>query len=153
MAGKDYLRNLTNTNYRLSSIVKTEGDIDLEIRDRLLARGWRSDQLRYQHQITPGRIYKRGDSFITGEPLKPDFIIDYKPEIEEAEARPIAVVEDKNVPDVEVAAGIQQAKHYAEIMNLKFAYSTNGSRIVEYNFNTGKQREIPDFPSNKKRSY
>jgi hypothetical protein len=31
---------------------------------------------------------------------------------------------------------MQQAKYYAEIMNLKFAYSTNGTRIVEYDFDT-----------------
>jgi hypothetical protein len=89
----------------LSSKVKTEGDIDFEVRDQLLAKGWKPDQLLYQHQIAPSRIYKSGDSYITGKPVKPDFIVNYKPEIEEAEARPIAVVEDKNVPDVEVAAG------------------------------------------------
>jgi len=131
----------------LTSKIKTEGEIDFEIRDQLLAKGWKPDQLRYQHQIAPGRIYKSGDSYITGEPVKPDFILDYKPDIEGIEARPIAIVEDKNVPDAEVAAGIQQAKNYAEIMNLKFAYSTNGSRIVEYDFITGKQKEIPEFPT------
>src|SRR5207249_1384692 len=107
------------------SKIKTEGEIDFEVRDQLSAKGWKPDQLRYQHQIAPGRIYKSGDSYITGEPLRPDFILDYKPNIEGMEARPIAIVEDKNVPDSEVAAGIQQAKNYAEVMNLKFAYSTN----------------------------
>lgn len=131
----------------MSSNIKTEGEIDFEVRDQLSARGWKQDQLRYQHQIAPGRIYKSGDSYVTGDPVKPDFILDYKPDIEGAEARPIAIVEDKNVPDVEVAAGIQQAKNYAEIMNLKFAYSTNGNRIVEYDFTTGEQKEIPQFPT------
>lgn len=130
----------------MSSNTKTEGEIDFEVRDQLSARGWK-DQLRYQHQIAPGRIYKVGDSYINADPVKPDFILDYKPDIEGAEARPIAVVEDKNVPDVEVAAGIQQAKNYAEIMNLKFAYTTNGNRIVEYDFTTGEQKEIPQFPT------
>ena len=131
----------------MSSNLQTEGDVDLVVRDQLLANGWKSEQLRYQHQIAPGRIYKSGDSYITGEPVKPDFILAYKPDIEGVQARPIAVIEDKNVPDVEVAAGIQQAKNYAEIMNLKFAYSSNGSRIVEYDFTTGEQKEIIEFPT------
>ena len=101
----------------MSSNLQTEGDVDLVVRDQLLANGWKSEQLRYQHQIAPGRIYKSGDSYITGEPVKPDFILAYKPDIEGVQARPIAVIEDKNVPDVEVAAGIQQAKNYERINN------------------------------------
>ena len=33
--------------------------------------------------------------------------------------------------------GLQQAKDYATILGLKFAYSTNGHGIVEFDFTTG----------------
>ncbi|MCW5969418.1 MAG: DEAD/DEAH box helicase family protein [Blastocatellales bacterium] len=43
--------------------------------------------------------------------------------------------------------GLQQAKDYAEILGLKFAYSTNGKGIVEFDYTTGKESEIDRFPS------
>ena len=43
--------------------------------------------------------------------------------------------------------GMQQAKEYAQILGLLFAYSTNGKEIEEYNFITGKQKSIEAFPA------
>lgn len=43
--------------------------------------------------------------------------------------------------------GMQQAKSYAEMLGLKFAYATNGERIFEFDFLTGIEREIEAFPS------
>ncbi len=43
--------------------------------------------------------------------------------------------------------GLQQAKDYAEILGLKFAYATNGNGIVEFDYLTGAEREIVDFPA------
>ena len=43
--------------------------------------------------------------------------------------------------------GLQQAKEYATILGLKFAYSTNGQSIVEFDFLTGKETELAQFPS------
>src|SRR5204862_5919544 len=45
------------------------------------------------------------------------------------------------------AAGLQQAKDYAEILNFKFAYATNGKTIIEFDYITGLEREIPVFPT------
>ena len=42
--------------------------------------------------------------------------------------------------------GLQQAKDYAEILGLKFAYSTNGHGIVEFDFTTGQERRVDSFP-------
>ena len=42
--------------------------------------------------------------------------------------------------------GLQQAKDYAAILGLKFAYSTNGHGIVEFDFTTGKERPVDAFP-------
>ena len=45
------------------------------------------------------------------------------------------------------ATGLQQAKDYAEILDLKFAYATNGIDILEFDYITGLERRIPTFPS------
>ena len=42
--------------------------------------------------------------------------------------------------------GLQQAKDYAEILGLKFAYSTNGHGIIEFDYTTGRERELESFP-------
>ncbi|MBI5244406.1 MAG: DEAD/DEAH box helicase family protein [Elusimicrobia bacterium] len=43
--------------------------------------------------------------------------------------------------------GLQQAKEYAEMLGLKFAFSTNGKGIIEHDYLTGKEREVDPFPS------
>ena len=45
------------------------------------------------------------------------------------------------------AEGLQQAKEYAEILGLKFAYSTNGREIVEADYTTGTEKTLSSFPS------
>ena len=45
------------------------------------------------------------------------------------------------------ANGLQQAKEYAQILGLRFAYATNGKGIMEFDFLTGIEREIETFPS------
>ncbi|HYE19737.1 MAG TPA: DEAD/DEAH box helicase family protein [Tepidisphaeraceae bacterium] len=58
----------------------------------------------------------------------------------------IAVVEAK-AAGVPAADGMQQAKDYAEILGLSFAYATNGTTILEFDYLTGVEREIEQFPS------
>lgn len=43
--------------------------------------------------------------------------------------------------------GLQQAKAYAQIQGLKFAYSTNGHGIVEHDFLSGHQIDLSGFPN------
>jgi type I restriction enzyme R subunit len=60
----------------------------------------------------------------------------------------LAVVEAK--PSYKLAGdGLQQAKDYAEVLGIKFAYSTNRHGIVEFDYTTGKERELGTFPSPK----
>jgi type I restriction enzyme R subunit len=69
-----------------------------------------------------------------------DYILRYTPDIA------IAVVEAKpeyKTPD----EGLQQAKDYAEILGLKFAYATNGHGIVEFDYTTGLESELNAFPT------
>ena len=42
--------------------------------------------------------------------------------------------------------GLQQAKEYAEILGLKFAYSTNGHGIIEFDYLTGREKNLNHFP-------
>ena len=43
--------------------------------------------------------------------------------------------------------GLQQAKEYAEILGLKFAYATNGHQIIEFDYLTGQESELSAYPS------
>ena len=70
---------------------------------------------------------------------KIDCLLAYKPDF------PIAVVEAK--ADYKLPGDGQQSMAYAEILDLRFAYSTNGHGIVEHDFTTGKQSELSLFPS------
>ncbi len=58
----------------------------------------------------------------------------------------IAIIEAKSAYK-NAADGVQQAKEYAQTLGLKFAFATNGKRIIEYSFLTGKETEIGKFPS------
>ena len=58
---------------------------------------------------------------------------------------PIAVVEAK-ADDKLPSDGIQQAKTYAEILGLRFAYSTNGELIVEFDLTTGLESTFYKMP-------
>jgi type I restriction enzyme R subunit len=58
----------------------------------------------------------------------------------------IAVVEAKAVYK-SPGDGLQQAKEYAEILGLKFAYSTNGHGIIEFDYLTGQEQPISAFPT------
>ncbi|MBO4526488.1 MAG: DEAD/DEAH box helicase family protein, partial [Victivallales bacterium] len=61
---------------------------------------------------------------------------------------PIAVVEAKD-NNHSVSAGMQQAIEYAKMLDLPFAYSSNGDGFMEHDFTTGKEREfgMDEFPS------
>src|ERR1039457_2823701 len=59
---------------------------------------------------------------------------------------PIAVTEAK-AEYKKAADGLQQVKEYAEILDLKFAYATNGREIIEFDFLTGIERVVETFPT------
>jgi type I restriction enzyme R subunit len=59
---------------------------------------------------------------------------------------PIAVIEAKD-EYAHPAKGLQQAIQYAEMLNVKFAYSSNGKGIVEHDFITGLECDLDTIPS------
>lgn len=61
---------------------------------------------------------------------------------------PIAIVEAKD-NNKAVGAGLQQAMDYAKILDIPFAYSSNGDGFIEHDFLTGKETNInmDEFPT------
>jgi len=106
---------------------------------KLYNSGWVDDQINEQFYFTDGRIVVVGKKHFRKPGKKADYLLRYTTDF------PIAVVEAK--ADFKSAGdGMQQAKEYAQILGLSFAYSTNGKEIEEYDFISGKQSSIQDFP-------
>ncbi len=81
-----------------------------------------------------------GKGFVRKPPKRADYILRYERNF------PLAVVEAK--ADWQTAGqGIQQAKEYAELLQLKFAYATNGAEIVEFDYFTGKETIVHSYPT------
>lgn len=108
---------------------------------RLKEAGWDEDQIVEQYRITDGRIITIGRKHRRASPLRADYVLEYRPGV------PIAVVEAKrsySIPD----KGLQQAKNYGDLLDVPFAYSTNGQGIVEDDRYTGIERtDLVGFPS------
>ena len=109
---------------------------------RLQAAGWDNDPYRINEQVTftDGRIIVAGRRGRRRPGKRADYILRYRPDF------PIAVVEAKPTYATP-GEGLQQAKDYAEILGLKFAYATNGHGIIEFDYTTGLEREIDVFPT------
>lgn len=107
----------------------------------LLRAGWDSrEQLAEQYRITDGRIVIVGDRGRRRRQKIADYLLRYTGDL------PLAVVEAK-AEDHQPGTGLAQAIDYAEMLGLRFAYSTNGHGIIERDLLTGSQTDLPDFPS------
>jgi type I restriction enzyme R subunit len=106
----------------------------------LYTAGWTDEQIREQVSFTPGRIIVAGGTVHRGKRKRVDYLLAFLPD------RPLAVVEAKSEYRLP-SDGLQQAKEYAEMLDLKFAYSTNGPGIVEHDYTTGLDRIVDGYPS------
>ena len=109
---------------------------------KLQAAGWDSDphSIAEQRSFTDGRIVVRGSKAERKKNKRADYLLRYTRDF------PIAVTEAK-AEYKRAADGLQQAKEYAGILGLKFAYATNGKEIIEFDFITGIERFIKIFPT------
>jgi type I restriction enzyme R subunit len=108
--------------------VLTEADTcRLYVLPKLYAAGWTDDQISEQKSFTDGRIIVAGSKVKRRPQKRSDYLLRYRRDF------PIAVVEAKGVYS-HPGDGLQQAKEYAQILDLKFAYATNGRGIVEHDF-------------------
>ena len=106
---------------------------------KLYAAGWNDDQISEQKSFTDGRILVVGTKARRRPSKRADYLLRY------ARDFMLAVVEAKAAYKLP-GDGLQQAKDYAEILGVKFAYSTNGHGIVEFDFTTGQERHLDVFP-------
>ena len=136
-------------NFRPTSAAQGIGALDTEadtcrkeVIPKLVESGWDTAPcaINEQRTFTDGRIVFVGGKARRGRQKRADFILRYRSDF------PIAVVEAKSKYK-HPAEGIQQAREYAEILGLKFAYSTNGHQILEVDYTTGIECEISGFPS------
>jgi type I site-specific restriction endonuclease len=110
----------------------------------LQGAGWENPphDIREQEYFTAGRLLPIGDGEVAvrGERKFADYILYYQRDFK------LAVVEAKE-ETLPAETGMQQAMEYAEILGLHFAYATNGKRIIEHDFTTGLETDIPRYPT------
>ena len=108
----------------------------------LQAAGWDAAPHRIDEQrtFTDGRVILSGNRARRGKPKRADYLLRLRPDFA------IAVVEAK--AEYRTAAdGVQQAKDYAGMLGLRFAYSTNGHVLIEIDLGTGREVERADMPT------
>lgn len=109
------------------------------VEPKLQDSGWDFNYVEKEYQIAPGNIIPDGRGGKRANPMKADYVL------KTAQNFNIAVVEAKAY-DKPHDEGISQAIRYAEKLGIKFAYSTNGKKIEEYNFITKEHSAIDRFP-------
>lgn len=119
----------------------TEEDIKLNFITPALSEKWEG-LITMETKITDGRINLRGNLVSRAQPKKADYVLYINAN------NPIAIVEAKDNKHV-VSAGLQQAITYAQMLDVPFAYSSNGDGFREHDFLTGAERdiELADFPT------
>jgi len=111
-----------------------------EVLPKLYESQWTDELILEQRTFTDGKIVVLGRKAKRKKAKRFDYLLRYSQNF------PLAIVEAK-VKYKEAAHGIQQAKDYAKILRLKFAYSTNGTDILEFDFLTGEENKITKFPT------
>lgn len=120
----------------------TEEDIKTQYITPAITAKWDIQKITMETQITDGRINLKGNFAFREKPKRVDYLLYLSAN------NPIAVVEAKDNSHG-VSAGLQQAMEYAKMLDLPFAYSSNGDGFMEHDFLTGKEREfgMDEFPS------
>lgn len=129
----------------MNKLELSEEDIKLRyITPSVLSKGWSVEDITMETKVklTDGKINLKGNFVVRGKAKFADYVLYYN------RATPIAIVEAKDANHT-VAFGLQQAKEYAQMMDVPFAYSSNGEGYQEYDFLTGKERSLAmdQFPT------
>jgi len=102
--------------------------------------GWRAGQIRAAYPVNRGRIRATAHAHRQDRPLIADYVLEH------SDGLPLAVIEAKRWRR-DPAAGFEQVKRYAELLDVPFAYYTDGDRILELDSRAGRLAEIGTFPS------
>ena len=129
---------MANSKPTADDLLLSEEDIKLRyITPAITSKSWSLTDISMEAQVklTDGKINLRGNLVARGKAKFADYMLYYN------RATPIAIVEAKDANHT-VSHGMQQAKEYAEMMDIPFAYSSNGFGFQEYDFLTGTERTI-----------
>ncbi|HBK84874.1 MAG TPA: restriction endonuclease subunit R [Firmicutes bacterium] len=124
--------------------VLTEEDIKFRYITPAIERAaWQKEQIFMEYFFTDGHVIVRGKTVHRGKRKKADYLL-----VHTAAQIPLGIVEAKDA-SYAIGAGLQQAMEYARILDVPFAYSSNGQGFIEHDFYTGKERELGlrEFPS------
>lgn len=136
--------NMEGGNTVKSRKQMTEEDIKNKyITPSIVSSGWDiQSNVFFEHNFTDGRVIVRGNLTARAKRKRSDYLLMHKNNY------PIAIIEAKD-NNHSVGAGMQQAIEYADILDVPYAYSSNGDAFLEHDMLTGKEREISmhDFPS------
>ncbi|MDR0498557.1 MAG: DEAD/DEAH box helicase family protein [Holophagales bacterium] len=127
----------------LKKSAMTEEEVKLRYITPAIECKWNSHtQMRMEQVFTDGRVIVRRNTVERGKKKKADYVLYHKSNL------PLAIVEAKN-NEHSVGAGMQQGIEYAEILDIPFVYSSNGSAFLEHDMKNGTEREIAleDFPT------
>ncbi|MCR4813810.1 MAG: DEAD/DEAH box helicase family protein [Lachnospiraceae bacterium] len=125
----------------LSKKQMSEEDIKLNYITPAIQPGW-AGHITMETKITDGRINIKGNMVARSKPKYADYMLYLNG------GKPIAVVEAKDNNHT-VSYGLQQAMTYAQMMDIPFAYSSNGDGFYEHDFLTGTEKQIAldEFPT------
>ena len=120
----------------------TEEDIKLRYITPAITSKWPVGKVTMETRITDGKINLKGNFVFREKPKRADYILYLNAN------NPIAVVEAKDNTH-SVSHGLHQAITYAQMLDVPFAYSSNGDGFVEHDFLTGQEREfgLDEFPT------
>jgi type I restriction enzyme, R subunit len=105
----------------------------------LKAAGWgivEGSRIRMDFPLNKGRLIGHGQR---SKPDKADYVLQYK-------NRNLAVIEAKATTKY-YTEGVGQAKSYAERLQVRFTYSTNGLKIYKIDMNEGQEGDVTSYPT------
>lgn len=120
----------------------TEEDIKLQYITPAVTSKWSTGKITMETRITDGKINLKGNLVFREKPKRADYLLYLSAN------NPIAVIEAKD-NNHSISYGLQQAMEYARMLDIPFAFSSNGDGFAEYDFLTGKEREfgLDEFPT------
>ena len=126
----------------LSKKQMSEEDIKLQYITPAITSKWDRGKITMETQVTDGKINLKGNFVFREKPKRADYLLYLNAN------NPIAVIEAKDNKH-SISYGLQQAIEYARMLDLPFAYSSNGDGFAEHDFLTGKERQfgLDEFPT------
>lgn len=120
----------------------SEEDIKLQYITPAITSKWNRGKITMETQVTDGKINLKGNFVFREKPKRADYILYLNAN------NPIAIIEAKDNKH-SISYGLQQAMTYAQMLDLPFAYSSNGDGFAEHDFLTGRERQfgLDEFPT------